>query len=964
MKMAVHLKKRACEEFSHVIQSDLSTPKRLRLIKKSSNSTEKQTIVKVKDSDSSKEKLQSLIQFSKKLPIPPNQVRQNVLELLKLFANEKDSSVRTKIAWLIGNLCQTARFNALITLKSIISLLKSEKSSQVLSQLWSVLTNCAKILPNERELHETLVELACKTLLSKNHKVRSECLILIGNLGKIEKSTEPCSSKSNKVNIQTLLGDFFGDQEPRVRCSALQAMILLHQRRQNLELHVYNQACSALSDDYEAVRVAALKLVWIMSNIYPESEVSVSMSDEKLRLVDDAFVKLCDMVNDSSYKVRAAAAGLLGSMHLVSNSFLFQTLDKKLMSDLKKKKSLNEKAKEAYVGEFSSGAKWADDAPKEVDTEANQLIIGGACGAFVHSLEDEMLEVRTAAVDSLTELACHRINSKFPQAALDFLVDCLNDEIEAVRLNAVNSLHKIMQNVALLEDQLENVLAGMEDFCVEIREGIHLLLSNCTLTSKFCLNDTIMKLLKNLNKYPQDRMSIWKAYKHIGKHHSQLVYLLVPHLLSCHPYFDMPEPKMDDPGYIGVLILVFNAAELCPKMTQIFPEHVVRHYQYLRDSIPDLVPQEIKLTTFANGDESCMNSPPRRSEGASDPAEFLNKALQRVKNLQLHDSRTQKSLLTCTINDLKHISNIAPKLSSTATSSANFLQAQLLLSEIVDTRAWSGSALACTQHLESTRPAARKIERLTQELEHLFLGLSTDEIALLRQMCLKAQSLEFLMDMQNLMNQKDVSTSSLSLRCQKFFNTIKDVHQYLETHNHIPDSFSKTLFNEVLKLDPTKKYSLVIKLLQPLLLHYSVSNVTFSNKVRESKVVVHTPLSRTDSSISFSAGLTTALDVDATSTNIPNPLRDVRIQIKYPDSTVQMVLLKPQDIKQISAMEHRIITKVFISHQQWTDACLIKMQFVKVFNTGRSHEEGSNIGILPLSKTVEILLHPKPTIRA
>ena len=34
-------------------------------------------------------------------------------------------------------------------------------------------------------------------------------------------------------------------------------------------------------------------------------------------------------------QVRAEAARLLGSMHLVSDSFLFQTLDKKLMSDLK-----------------------------------------------------------------------------------------------------------------------------------------------------------------------------------------------------------------------------------------------------------------------------------------------------------------------------------------------------------------------------------------------------------------------------------------------------------------------------------------------------------------------------------------------------------------------------------------------------------------------------------------------------
>lgn len=43
-------------------------------------------------------------------------------------------------------------------------------------------------------------------------------------------------------------------------------------------------------------------------------------------------------------------------------------------------------------GEWSSGKKWADDAPQEVlDAERINLISSGACGAFVHGLEDEFL---------------------------------------------------------------------------------------------------------------------------------------------------------------------------------------------------------------------------------------------------------------------------------------------------------------------------------------------------------------------------------------------------------------------------------------------------------------------------------------------------------------------------------------------------------------------------------------------
>ena len=57
-----------------------------------------------------------------------------------------------------------------------------------------------------------------------------------------------------------------------------------------------------------------------------------------------------------------------------------------------RKRTAHERAKELYAsGEFSSGRKWADDAPKErLDTNAVNLIASGACGAFVHGLEDEM----------------------------------------------------------------------------------------------------------------------------------------------------------------------------------------------------------------------------------------------------------------------------------------------------------------------------------------------------------------------------------------------------------------------------------------------------------------------------------------------------------------------------------------------------------------------------------------------
>jgi integrator complex subunit 4 len=35
---------------------------------------------------------------------------------------------------------------------------------------------------------------------------------------------------------------------------------------------------------------------------------------------------------------------------------------------------------------------------------------------------------------------------------------------------------------------------------------------------------------------------------------------------------------------------VFNAAQHCPTMLQLFEEHTLKHYSYLRDTMPNLVP--------------------------------------------------------------------------------------------------------------------------------------------------------------------------------------------------------------------------------------------------------------------------------------------------------------------------------------------------------------------------------------
>lgn len=153
-----------------------------------------------------------------------------------------------------------------------------------------------------------------------------------------------------------------------------------------------------------------------------------------------------------------------------------------------------------------------------------------------------------AAVEALCTLSLQQ--PSIARISLEFMVDMFNDEIQDVRILAIESLRKISSSVTLQEDQLETILGALEDFSDEVREGLHATLAASRLSTRNCLHMCVNRLIDNLTRYPQDRESIRGCLAALGASHPYLTLPLVPQLLARHPFFDTPEPDAEEPSCI------------------------------------------------------------------------------------------------------------------------------------------------------------------------------------------------------------------------------------------------------------------------------------------------------------------------------------------------------------------------------------------------------------------------------
>ncbi|KAI8968585.1 armadillo-type protein [Mycotypha africana] len=533
------------------------------------------------------------------------------------------------------------------------------------------------------------------------------------------------------AEIQNIISHYTRDSDPRVRKSALNSLVRMHLRGCPLDLGIYNLSVIALRDDYEEVRMGGLNLMGVLSALYPEHRMRLAHEEinETTRLIDDAFNRVCDLVNDSAVTIRTKACVMMASYQHVGTDTLAQTFSKKIMSNFKRTVPKYKLQQKKYARLAKQGG-YIPVAEGDIDVESDEfhLLDSGACGAFIHGLEDEFMEVRNASIDSICELCMY--NENLTKKAAEFLVDMFNDDIEKIRLNAIQSLRKIGSRTVLEfdEEQLEIAVGAFEDSDPIARQSAHELLTVIRLTEQESLVTLLTAMEANIKRYPTDILSIYRCLCEVGKRHEDYVEHLIPTLLNLDKRYLPKEANVEDIMYTAYVILIANACLSNIKLLQGLPKYIFRHFAYFKSKYPECLPDLRKLYKIAGikleGDVDCLPmtfSASTRKLIAADADNYMTTTIDTLRAIksQLEKNELSTALLTIEVamRNFKYISRLKPILLGKSELAQLYLECYELVIKVKQSH-------SSPTYADTAQSIAASLLKKSYIIQYTFLGLS------------------------------------------------------------------------------------------------------------------------------------------------------------------------------------------------------------------------------------------------
>ncbi|XP_020574416.1 protein SIEL [Phalaenopsis equestris] len=335
------------------------------------------------------------------------------------------------------------------------------------------------------------------------------------------------------VMIQVLLG-FAEDLHPLIRAKAVDGLASVCRTTDSVQYVkcFHDFAASFLRDDEELVRLSAVRLISACGQFLARNKGDTHYCE----LMDAIFVQLCVMARDMNMKVRVEAFSAMGKVQGVSENMLLQSLSKKILGTQNIENTLVEHTLRNSKFPFSSSA-----------------------GAFVHGIEDEFHEVRMVACKSIGILCILSIH--FSAAALDLLLDTLNDHTVAVRHQALETLHQMAANDCLIiqEKHMHMFLSLLNDVGAITRLATRKLLLFVKLPKLEIFKAAINSLLTNLERHAEEEEDVFFVLFCIGISNAKFALKLAEEFASLVQPFSEGELSLDSPWAVGHLVLIISS---------------------------------------------------------------------------------------------------------------------------------------------------------------------------------------------------------------------------------------------------------------------------------------------------------------------------------------------------------------------------------------------------------------------
>ncbi|KAI7897651.1 armadillo-type protein [Cokeromyces recurvatus] len=866
------------------------------------------------NSDKVDDRIKCLLEIARYLSLLTVEQRKEITDsLIHHLDKEVDNDAKAMLILLIKKCSRFPNVNAHVIVKCLLKELQTN-STKVKWHTYSCIYYILKhrqITNKQNDVLQFLFNSLTSDLSNSHHKVRAISISVLALLPFVF-SDQTIMSQSK---IQTIISNYARDCDPRVRKSALDALLQMHLRGCPLDLTIYNLSVWCLRDDYEEVRMGGLNLIGVLSALYPEHRMKLAHKDvnETTRLIDDAFNKVCDLVNDSAVAIRTKACVMMASYQHVGSDTLNQTFSKQLMLNLRRKLPRYKQQQKKYANDTIPVAEG------DIDVESNEfhLLDSGACGSFIHGLEDEFQEVRNASIDSICELCMY--NEQLTKKAVEFLVDMFNDDIDKVRLNAIHSLRKIgtRNTLEFDEEQLEIAVGALEDSDPLARQATHELFTVVRLTVPTSLTILLDALEANMKRYPMDTLSVYQCLRDIGKRHDDYVQDLVPTLLNLDKRYLPKEANVEDIVYTAYVILIVNACSTNVKILYDLPKYIFRHFAYFQSKYPDCIPDLRKLYKIAGikleGDIDClpMTFNPSDSKLVTATEDDITVDMVQLIRAQVKDRELSAALSTIEAA-IRNFKTVKPYLSG----KAELIQLYLKCFEII---------IKAKQGHINGQIEASNLLRYSYTIQYTFLGISKTTLHAAVYFRLVANMI-WMFDILKQMPMSKNTSFSIKNMILAFYQRVvllqkEEFGQNNETINDLKETLLSTsespTTHKMIKL-----YSFIIDFL-PL-------EISLDNPVKRTKADITYPLPNPDKPYKFNSKYPASIHIEADIFNSCDT-NSFAIEFILPDQSSFMFWPPSGHFKQTTPYCFKLSTNVELSLSSWSESGVVIIRIVQTF---------------------------------